>query len=626
MTRKIKRKLMFIIAGTLIFIPAIILSKSVNGLPGLILFVAAYILLGGDVLKQAFINIFHGSVFDENFLMMIATFGAFACKEYTEAVAVMLFYQIGEVFQSIAVNNSRKAIKSLLDIRPDFARVKRNDTEEEVDPSEVEIGEIIVIRPGERVPLDGIIVDGASSLDTAALTGESIPKDVTVDDDIFSGCINLSGVISVKVSKGFEESTVSRILNLVEESQNKKAKSEQFITVFARVYTPIIVGLAFLLIILGSVITKDWSTWVYRGMTFLLISCPCALVISIPLSFFGGIGGAGKRGILIKGGNFMDVLDKVDTLILDKTGTITKGNFAIGKIVGSNGFSEDDLLYYAAYAEANSSHPIARSIVEKYAKEIVLDKISDVTELAGKGIIAQIDGHRVAVGNRRLTDENLSFKPSFDIDEFTSDNPEGTKILLCVDGSFAGYIQIVDEIKPEAKSTFEALGKMGVKDIIMLTGDNKSTASSVSKKVGITSFFAELSPLDKVTALEKILAEKKNGKVCFIGDGINDAPVLTRADIGIAMGGMGSDAAIEASDIVIMTDELSKIAEAKKIARKTLKIVKENIVFALGVKVLVLVLAAFGIATMWSAVFADVGVAFLAIMNATRCLRAGETR
>lgn len=627
MTKKLKKKIIRIGIGFVLFVAGILLSRFVNEWVGLGFYIAAYITVGADVLKNAAVNIAHGHVFDENFLMIIATLGAVACKEYTEAVAVMLFYQVGECFQSYAVNKSRKSIRALMSIRPDFARVVRDDGQHEVDPSEVRVGDVIVIRPGERVPLDGIVTEGISSLDTAAITGESLPKDISVGTNIVSGCVNLSGVITVSVTNEFAQSTVAKILNLVEEASSKKAKAENFITVFARYYTPIVVCSAALLALAGSLITRDPMTWIYRAMTFLLISCPCALVISVPLSFFGGIGGAGKKGILIKGGNYMETLSEIDTVVFDKTGTITKGNFATGEISVSQFLkdtkkeeAESYLLKMAALCEASSNHPIAKSIVA--AANLSEDESAfDINELAGKGVSAVIKGEKWYAGNYKLMadvlpEEELSLTSCHDCLE------RGTVVYLANDGKYMGHIHIVDEIKEGAADAIKALKASGIFDTVMLTGDNEESARTVASSVGIKRFLSNLTPLDKVTAIEKLMGNKEKGKIAFVGDGINDAPVLTRADIGIAMGAMGSDAAIEAADVVIMTDELSKIGEAKKIAKKTLRIVKENIVFALGVKALVLILAAVGFASMWAAIFADVGVAFLAIMNSMRALKA----
>lgn len=627
MTKRIKKNIVKICFGAVFFGLGFLATKIFGEWVGLGVYLVAFGIIAYDVVVTAAVNIVHGHVFDEKFLMLLATVGAFACRDYDEAVAVMLFYQIGEVFQSYAVNKSRKSIKALMSIRPDFARIIVNDEEKEVEPSEVNIGDIIIIKPGERVPLDGEIIKGNTSLDTSAITGESLPRDCGEGEKIVSGCVNLSGVISVRVSSNFSESTVSKILNLVEDASSKKAKAEQFITVFARYYTPIIVFSALGLATFGTIFTGDFKTWIYRAMTFLLISCPCALVISIPLSFFGGIGGAGKKGILIKGGNYMDTLSKVDTLVLDKTGTITKGNFAIGSIEPSDFFkakegeaAEEKLLRTAAFSERYSTHPIAVSIVNRYGKEIDKSLVSQVTEVAGRGVKALIEGSRVSVGNVKFMEENVDASEFKTIEACENPSLGGTLIHVCLDGHYIGHLHIIDEIKDEAVDALRECRKAGINRIVMLTGDNEKTALSVSKKVGLDEVKANLSPLDKVKALEEILSKKESGTVAFVGDGINDAPVLTRADIGIAMGAMGSDAAIEAADVVIMTDDLHKLYEAKKIARKTLRIVKENIGFALGVKLLVLVLAAFGIAHMWAAIIADVGVAFIAILNAMRPL------
>lgn len=643
MTKKLKKKIRRIIIGAAIAVPAYIVSLVTYEWIAVILFVAAYLVLAIDILKQAGVNIIHGRVFDENFLMTVATFGAFACREYVEAVAVILLYQIGEAFQSYAVNKSRKSVKALMSIRPDFARVIRDHEELEVDPYEVQIGEEIIIKPGERIALDGMVLDGNSSVDTSAITGESLPREVLPGDAVVSGCVNLSGVITVEVTSEFSKSTVSRVLELVEAASSKKSKSEQFITVFAKIYTPIVVGCALALVLLGTLCTKDFFTWLYRGMTFLLISCPCALVISIPLSFFGGIGGAGRKGILIKGGNYIDALAKIDTLVLDKTGTITKGNFAISDIEVSDYFASlykenapDVLLEAAALSESYSNHPIALSIIERYNKKIS-DRESgndikdfagkftqEVKEIAGKGVEAHIKGndadHIYHVGNRKLMSDVLKSEDMINLENCRDTGGGNTIVYVAVDGYYAGHIHITDEIKEDTPKALSLCRKAGISNIIMLTGDNEATASVIASKVGVDRFLANLSPLDKVTAIEDILKEAK-GKVAFAGDGINDAPVIVRSDVGFAMGAMGSDAAIEAADVVIMTDELSKIPEAKRIALKTLRIVKENIVFALGIKIIVLILAAFGFTSMWAAIFADVGVAFLAIINAMRALK-----
>lgn len=629
MTKKIKRIIKRICIGTALLIAGVIVTEIFGEWAGLCVYAAAYAVIAYDVVGSAFVNIFHGQVFDEKFLMMLATVGAFFCREYTEAVFVMLFYQAGECFQSYAVNKSRKSIKALMSIRPDFARVIKDGEEKEIEPSEVSLGDIILIKPGERVPLDGVVLEGNSSLDTAAITGESVPRDIVPGEKIVSGCVNLSGAIKVSVTSNFAQSTVSKILTLVEEASEKKAKAEQFITVFARYYTPIIVFAAVSLALGGALVTGDLKTWIYRAMTFLLISCPCALVISIPLSFFGGIGGAGKKGILIKGGNFMDTLSKVDTLVLDKTGTITKGNFVMGRVEPSKYFTDcfeenakEELLRVAAFCESFSNHPIARSVMEGYRKNIDKSLVSDVTEVAGKGVNAIFEGVRYSVGNKKLMLDVLEESEKHFIEECAEDALEGTLVYVAKEGRYAGHLHIVDEIKDGAFEALSECRKAGINHIVMLTGDNYETAKAVAAKVGIDRFHADLSPVEKVEILEEIIGAGGSGAVAFAGDGINDAPVLTRADIGIAMGAMGSDAAIEAADVVIMTDDLSKVSEAKRIAQKTLRIVKENIGFALGVKLLVLILAAFGVAHMWAAIFADVGVAFLAIMNAMRPLKA----
>lgn len=627
MMKKIKKNIKRICIGTVLLIAGVIITKIWGEWAGLCVYVAAYAVIAYDVVWSAGVNIVHGQVFDEKFLMMLATVGAFFCREYTEAVFVMLFYQVGECFQSYAVNKSRKSIKALMSIRPDFARVLKDGEEREAEPSEVSVGDVILIKPGERVPLDGVVLEGNSSLDTAAITGESMPRDVQPGEKIVSGCVNLSGALKVSVTSNFAQSTVSKILTLVEEASEKKAKAEQFITVFARYYTPIIVFSALSLAVGGALVTGDIRTWIYRAMTFLLISCPCALVISIPLSFFGGIGGAGRKGILIKGGNYMDTLSRVDTLVLDKTGTITKGNFVMGNVEPSEYFCEafkenakEELLKAAAFCESYSNHPIARSVMDGYEKSVDRALVSDVTEIAGKGVNAVFEGVRYSVGNKKLMLDVLAESDRKLIDECEDGALEGTLVFVAKEDRYAGHLHIVDEIKDNAASALAECRRAGISRIVMLTGDNFETAKAVASKVGTDEFYADLSPVGKVEILEKIIAGAA-GAVAFAGDGINDAPVLTRADIGIAMGAMGSDAAIEAADVVIMTDDLSKVSEAKRIAAKTLRIVKENIGFALGVKLLVLILAAFGVAQMWAAIFADVGVAFLAIMNAMRPLK-----
>lgn len=629
MTKKMRRRLNRIIIGSIIYaLSFILLEFSGDSIPLaalLVPFLIAYFVIGGEVVKTALMNIGKGQVFDENFLMMVATAGAFIVGEYPEAVAVMLFYQVGEFFQSYAVNKSRNSIADLMDIRPDYANVIRNGEEIEIDPLEVRIGETIRIKPGEKVPLDGIVTLGASTLDTMALTGESIPREVMAGEEVISGCVNIQGVLEVKVEKEFGESTVSKILDLVENASSKKAGAENFITKFARYYTPVVVICAVALAIIPPVIAGgDWSTWIYRALTFLVISCPCALVISIPLSFFGGIGGASKNGILVKGSNYLEALADTKTIVMDKTGTLTKGNFAVAQIQ-PEGIREGELLELAALAESYSNHPISKSLMKAYKavqeewsrKELDKGRVGQVEEIAGFGVDALIDGCHIYAGNDKLMErQGIAFEKSTEA---------GTIVYVARDRQYLGFIRIADEIKEDSKKAVESMRRNGIREIIMLTGDKKETAAAVAKEIGITKYYAELLPGDKVDKVEALLKEKdQKEKLAFVGDGINDAPVLARADIGIAMGGLGSDAAIEAADIVIMTDEPSKIATAMKISRKTLAIVKQNIVFAIGIKVLVLLLAAVGMASMWAAVFADVGVAVIAILNAMRALQVKE--
>lgn len=624
MTKKLKKRLYRILLGAAAFAAAIAVSRLVvwqNDNVTLLAFLAAYLIVGGDVVKQAARNIAGGQVFDENFLMMIATVGAFLVGEYPEGVAVMLFYQVGEWFQSYAVNKSRKSIRSLMDIRPDFAAVIRQGETVIVDPDQVKVGETIVVKPGERIPLDGVVSKGSTTLDTMALTGESLPREAAENDTVISGCVNMTGVIEICVSKEYGESTVSRILELVENAGSRKSESENFITKFARYYTPAVVILAVLLAVIPPLILGGgWYDWIYRALTFLVISCPCALVISIPLSFFGGLGGAGKAGILIKGSNYLEAMASAEVVVMDKTGTLTKGNFAVHSVVpvADSSVSEEELLALTAFAESGSNHPIALSLRQAYeagGNQMDTVRVSDIQELSGYGISAVVDGKRILAGNSRLMETNNIACEQI--------RETGTVVHTACDGRYLGYITIVDELKPDAKEAIAALYKNGVKDVVMLTGDRKETAESVAKELGISKVYAELLPGDKVDRMEALLAEKSpKGKLVFVGDGMNDAPVLARADIGIAMGGMGSDAAIEAADIVIMTDEPSKIAKAIIISKRTLAIVKQNIVFAIGVKLLVLLLAALGLASMWAAVFADVGVAVIAILNAMRALRA----
>ena len=609
-----KKKAIKIIIALILYLLAIII-KFENELINDIIFIVSYIIVGFEILKKAIRNICRGKVFDENFLMAVATLGAFGIGEYPEAVAVMLFYQIGELFQSYAVDKSRKSISSLMDIRPDYANIDKNGKLEKVNPEEVKIGETIIVKPGEKIPLDGKVVEGKSTLDTKALTGESLPKEVEEGEDVLSGCININGVIKIKVTKEYGESTVSKILDLVENASNKKSKSENFITKFAKYYTPIVVLIAVILAIIPPLIIKGatFSGWVYRALSFLVVSCPCALVISIPLSFFGGIGGASKIGILIKGSNYLEALSNTEIAVFDKTGTLTKGVFEVQKIHGE-GISEEELLKIAAYAENYSNHPISKSIKEAYKKEIDEKKITDSQELSGRGIKAKIEDKEVLVGNEKLMKENKI--------EYTKCNEIGTILYIAINQKFAGYILISDKIKQDAKKTIEELKKNNIKQTVMLTGDKKEVGEYVAKEIGIDKVYTELLPDGKVEKVEELLKTKtEKGKLAFVGDGINDAPVLTLADIGIAMGGLGSDSAIEAADIVIMTDEPSKIISAIKLSKKTMRIVKENIVFAISIKILVLILTAFGLSTMWEAVFADVGVSIIAIINSLRMLK-----
>lgn len=620
MSKKLKKSLARILAGAFVYFAAILCEKFIPGISGnliLLLFLAAYFVIGGNVVKTAVSNIGHGQIFDENFLMTIATVGAFLVSEYDEAVAVMLFYQIGEWFQSYAVNRSRKSISDLMNIRPDVAVVLRDGKEEEVEPDQVAVGEWILIRPGERVPLDGIVREGNTSLDTMALTGESIPRDVICGDDVISGCVNLSGVVKVEVTKEFGESTVAKILNLVENATDKKAETENFISKFAKYYTPIVVFSAIALAIIPSLVTGEWSVWVYRALSFLVISCPCALVISIPLSFFGGLGGAGKCGILIKGSNYLEALAEAKTVVMDKTGTLTKGVFRVVEIVPNENpgrkEEKEELLCAAAYAESYSVHPIALSIQKAYGQEIKKELIGQVEEIAGYGVSAVCGGKEILAGNYRFMEKHAVACKKVE--------KPGTAVYVARDGKYLGYLVIADEIKEDAATAIKELYGLGIEKIVMLTGDRKEAADWVAEKLGIRETASELLPGDKVDRVEQLLRETSaKGKLLFVGDGINDAPVLARADIGIAMGGLGSDAAIEAADIVIMTDEPSKIALAMRISGKTLRIVRQNIVFAIGIKILVLLLTAFGITSMWAAVFADVGVAFLAILNAMRAM------
>ena len=580
-----------------------------------VVFIASYLIVGLEIVLKAIRNITRGKVFDENFLMAIATIGAFGIGEFPEAVAVMLFYQVGELFQSYAVDKSRKSISSLMDIRPDYANVKRNDEVSKVSPEEVKIGELIVVKPGEKIPLDGVIEEGKSMLDTSSLTGESMPQDVSTGDSVLSGCINKSGLLTIKVTKEFGESTVSKILDLVENASSKKSKSENFITKFAKYYTPAVVIIAVLLAIVPPIIIKGavFTDWLYRALTFLVVSCPCALVISIPLGFFGGIGGASKKGILVKGSNYLEAIAQTEIVVFDKTGTLTQGNFEVQKIEAID-IEKEKLLELAAYTENHSNHPISLSVKDAYKNKIDMKKITETEEIAGLGVKAVIDGKKVLVGNDKLMVESgIEYKKSTDI---------GTILYVAIDNKFAGYIVIADKIKDDSKKTIEILKENNIKKTVMLTGDKKQVGEHVADILGLDEVYTELLPDGKVKKVEELLKQKsEKGKLVFVGDGINDAPVLALADIGIAMGGLGSDAAIEAADVVIMTDEPSKIGNAIQISKKTMRIVRENIIFSLVVKIAVLILTACGLSTMWEAVFADVGVSIIAILNSLRVLR-----
>ena len=619
MTKKQKNLLLrVIIAGVCMIVLALLPLKQYP-VVRFLLFLIPYLTVGYDILRKAFKGIRNRQVFDENFLMAVATIGAMALGEYTEGVAVMWFYQIGELFHSYAVGKSRKNISELMDIRPDYANLENEDGEtERVDPDDVEVGSIIVVEPGEKIPIDGVVTFGSTTLNTAALTGESLPRDAGVGDEVISGCVNMSGMIKVRTTREFEESTASKILDLVENASSRKSKSEQFITKFARIYTPAVCCSALALALVPPVVrlimgmTPDFGDWIYRALTFLVISCPCAIVVSIPLSFFGGIGGASANGILIKGSNFMETLSEVAVAAFDKTGTITKGNFAVTGIHHTT-MENEKLLELAALAESHSSHPISRSIAAAYGKEIDKSRVTDVREISGAGVIAEVDGHRVGAGNLKLMREL-----GVAAEECHS---EGTIVHLAVDGVYAGHIVIADEIKEGSEAAIRALKAAGVRRAVMLTGDKESVARAVASKVGIDEYRAELLPADKVKAVEELIGESgPKARVAFVGDGINDAPVLSRADIGIAMGALGSDAAIEAADVVLMDDDPGKIAKAIRIAKKCLRIVKENIVFAIGVKLICLVLGALGVANMWLAIFADVGVMVICVLNAIRCL------
>lgn len=614
MSRKMNRQLIKIIVSLLLVVISLLLKFDAE-LYNSILYVITYIIVGYDIVLKALRNIFKGKVFDENFLMTVATIGAFCIGEFLEAVAVMLFYQIGELFQSYAVDKSRKSVASLMDIRPDYANVYREDEIDRVDPDEVNIGEIILVKPGEKIPLDGVVVEGESMLNTQALTGETVPRKVSINDEVLSGCINNDGILKIKVSKEFGESTVSKILDLVENASSRKSKSENFISKFAKYYTPIVVIIAVLLAIIPPLVIKEalFSDWLYRALSFLVVSCPCALVISIPLSFFGGIGASSKIGVLIKGSNYIEALASAEIVVCDKTGTLTEGVFKVQKI-SAYGYSDDDLLRYAAYAEVFSNHPISLSLKQAYNKEINEKFVTKTQEISGKGVLTKVDGKIVLVGNEKLMREyNIKFKKS---------EETGTIVYVAINDEFAGTILIADKIKEDSYKAVELFKNNNVEKFVMLTGDRKNISESVANELNLDEYHAELLPQDKVSWVEKLMTQKSSGgKLIFVGDGINDAPVLALSDIGVEMGGLGSDAAIEAADVVIMTDEPSKIANSIQISKKTMRIVRQNIVFAIAVKIGVLILSAFGLASMWAAVFADVGVSVLAIINALRILK-----
>ncbi len=609
-----KKRARKIIIALVLFAIALLIPFSYEWINNVI-FIASYLIVGLEIVLKAIRNITRGKVFDENFLMAIATIGAFAVGEFPEAATVMILYQIGELFQSYAVDKSRKSISSLMDIRPDYANVKRENEVLKVSPEEVKIGELIVVKPGEKIPLDGVIEEGKSMLDTSSLTGESMPQDVNIGDNVLSGCINKSGLLTIKVTKEFGASTVSKILDLVENASSKKSKSENFITKFAKYYTPAVVIIAVILAVVPPIIIKDaiFTDWIYRALTFLVVSCPCALVISIPLGFFGGIGGASKKGILVKGSNYLEALAQTEIVVFDKTGTLTEGIFEVQKIETVD-IKKEELLELATYAENHSNHPISLSVKNAYKNKIDMKKITETEEIAGLGVKAIIDGKQVLVGNDKLMEQvKINYEKSTDI---------GTILYVAIDNKFAGYIVIADKIKNDSKKTIEILKGNNIKKTVMLTGDKKQVGEHVADILGLDEVYTELLPDGKVKKVEELLKQKsEKGKLVFVGDGINDAPVLALADIGIAMGGLGSDAAIEAADVVIMTDEPSKIGNAIQISKKTMRIVRENIIFSLVVKIAVLILSACGLSTMWEAVFADVGVSIIAILNSLRVLR-----
>ncbi len=617
MNRKGRKQLIKIIISLILVIMAFFIKLDTS-LFNNILFVFAYIIVGYDIVLKAIRNIFKGKIFDENFLMSIATIGAFGIGEFPEAVAVMLFYQVGELFQSYAVDKSRKSVASLMDIRPDYANVLRDEEIKRVDPDEVNVGEIILVKPGEKIPLDGVVIEGSSMLNTVALTGEAVPRKVSINDEVLSGSINNDEILRIKVSKEFGESTVSKILDLVENASSRKSKSENFISKFAKYYTPIVVIIAVLLAVIPSLIIKDaiFSEWFYRALSFLVVSCPCALVISIPLSFFGGIGAASKIGVLIKGSNYLEALASSEIVVCDKTGTLTEGVFEVQRIE-TRGYSDKDLLRYASHAECFSNHPISQSLKQCYDKEINEKLVTKTKEISGKGVEALVDGKKVLVGNEKLMqDKKIKYQKIEEV---------GTPVYVAVDGNFAGSILIADKIKEDSHKAIKLFKHDNSIRVVMLTGDRENISKSVADALGIDEYHAELLPQDKVSWVEKLMMQKSaRGKLIFVGDGINDAPVLALADIGVAMGGLGSDAAIEAADVVIMSDEPSKIANSIIISKKTMRIVRQNIIFAIAVKIGVLVLSALGMTTMWAAVFADVGVSILAILNALRILKTHE--